>query len=445
MSATDFLNDATAKKILDVLLHSNQNYFITGRAGTGKSTILRYFLSQLTQLNYVILAPTGVAALNVGGETFHHFMRLKPGASPEEVIHEARIAKKTKLLKLYTNLDLIVIDEISMVRADLFDALDIFLQTVRHSHAPFGGVRLICFGDLYQLPPVLTTDETAEFSLSYDSPYFFSSHAFQNLHQSELFCNFACLSLKTIYRQQDSEFIEFLNCIRHNTLTPAQLDRLNSRVLSDCSLDDLDPQFVILTVTRARAERINLHRLAQLPARAFSARAKTSGKFNALTQPTGDTLILKVGARVMLLNNDSDGLWVNGSTGEITDINKDEAIIYVRLDSGGEVAVTRHTWETAHSAFNAQTNKIDRQVVGSFTQFPLKLAWAITVHKSQGQTFEKIIIDFERGAFAPGQAYVAFSRGTNLDQIFLSRPLQPEDILVDPKIVTFATEHKLEE
>lgn len=437
------LRDPQAQKILRALLQTDDHLFITGRAGTGKSTLLNYFLTQLKDINYVVLAPTGVAALNVGGETFHRFLKIKPGATRQEVVAEARFAKRCKRDKIYTQLQLIVIDEISMVRADLFDSLDLYLRAVRQSDAPFGGVRVVCFGDLYQLPPVVTRDEEALFQSYYQTPYFFSSDVFHRLSQEELFSNFTCLQLEQIYRQSDRQFIDFLNSVRHNRVDEDQLNRINSHVLDGCGLDDLDPRFVILTVTRARAQKINLNRLANLSGSARSFKSSTKGKFSPLSQPADEDLFLKIGARVMLLNNQSDDLWVNGSTGEITAIDDDKNLVYVQLDDGEEVPVPRFTWETARSVFNDKTGKIEREVTGSFTQYPLKLAWAITVHKSQGKTFDKLIIDFERGAFAPGQTYVAFSRGTTMDQIFLSRPLQLSDIKVDPQIVSFLDSYHL--
>lgn len=430
-------DNAQTEKALYLLNQTNKHVFISGQAGTGKSTLLNYFLTLVQDKNVVVVAPTGVAALNVNGETIHHFLRLRPGATDQEVIKEARLAKKTKLAKLYQNLEILIIDEISMVRADLFDQMDLFLRTLRRNRLPFGGVRIICFGDLYQLPPVVKREEEDTFKLKYETPYFFSSHVFAHWREKEHFSNFAYVELEQIYRQTDEKFIDFLTQIRHNTLTEDSLVRINDRVLEIGSLDDIDSSYVILTTTKAQAQKINLERLAQLSGRAVRFIAQSNGKFNETNFPTDQNLILKVGARVMFLNNDSDERWVNGSTGEVTNIDLKKKKVWVQLDDGGEVAVGAYVWETAESNFDLLTGKITRKLTGSFMQLPLKLAWAITIHKAQGKTFPKLVIDLERGAFAAGQTYVAFSRGTCLSGLNLLRPLQLSDVQLNPQVLDF--------
>ncbi|MDO5561474.1 MAG: AAA family ATPase [bacterium] len=430
------LNSQMGKALL-LLTKTEKHVFISGQAGTGKSTLLDYSLTLLQDKNVVVVAPTGVAALNVNGETIHHFLRLKPGASQQEVIEEAQLAKKTKLAKLYQSLEILIVDEISMVRADLFDQMDLYLRTIRRNRLPFGGVRMVLFGDLYQLPPVIKHEEEAAFRQVYETPYFFSSHVFQHWREKEHFCNFAYVELEKIYRQTDEKFIDFLTQIRHNTLTEDDLVRINDRVLEISSLDDIEPSYVILTTTKAQAQKINLERLSHLSGKAIRFIAQSSGRFNETNFPTDENLILKVGARVMFLNNDSDGRWVNGSTGEVTSIDTKNKMVFVQLDDGVEVTVASHTWETSESNFDLLAGKIKRQITGSFIQLPLKLAWAITIHKAQGKTFPKLVIDLERGAFAAGQTYVAFSRGTCLSGLNLLRPLQLTDVQLDPQMLAF--------
>ncbi len=436
---SEFELNAQIKIALDLLENTDKHVFITGRAGTGKSTLLTHFLTQITHQDFVVLAPTGVAALNVGGETIHHFLRIKPAATTEEVIKDAKRAKKGKLAKLYQHLDTIIIDEISMVRADLFDHLDIFLQTVRKNKYPFGGVRIVCFGDLYQLPPVVQWSEREIFSQYYQSPYFFSSHVFKRLQEEENLSNFAFIELEKIYRQSDPTFIDFLNQVRDRTIDDHNLALINQKILQTDNLDDIDSNYIILTVTKAKAQAINLARLNNLSGKKYSFTADYYGNFNQSSAPNDEKLILKKGARVMMLNNDSGGEWVNGSMGEISDIDYKNETIWVKLDHGNEIEVKKHSWEASSSVFDPVKQTITRQTIGSFTQFPIKLAWAITIHKAQGRTFDKLIIDLEKNAFAAGQTYFAFSRGTSLNNIYLIRPLKKSDIRLDYQIVSFLT------
>lgn len=425
------------QQALTALLDSDKHVFITGCAGTGKSTLLQYFLSQLDYLDTVVVAPTGVAALNVGGETIHHFLRLGPAATRDEAISYARRAKKTKNFTLYQHLDVLVIDEISMVRADLFDVMDVFLRTVRSRPEPFGGVRLICFGDLYQLPPVVKSDEATIFSDYYQTPFFFSSDAFGRL-QREQPDNFEYIQLHKIYRQHDPAFIDLLDHVRYQQLTDSDLELINSRVLAGSDYDELGDDYLTLTTTKVKAQAINLEHLRRLPGKLYRFQAASSGRFHRSNQPADDILQLKVGARVMLLNNDSSGRWVNGSVGEVVDINPSDKTVSVHLDEQATtITVGPYTWESFQSVYDIRSGKIDKVSIGQFRQLPLQLAWAVTIHKAQGKTFPKIIIDLGNWAFAGGQAYVAFSRGTCLDGIYLTRPLTSRDVHYDTQMTDF--------
>ncbi len=430
-------HNAQIDEALAALLVRRGHVFITGSAGTGKSTLLRYFLQNCGDQQTVVLAPTGVAALNVGGETIHHFMRIGPMATRGDVFSAARRLVRAHETKLYESVDALIIDEISMVRADLFDFLDLFLRLVRGNERPFGGVRLICFGDLYQLPPVVKGDEREAFEEEYETPFFFSSQVFDRL-QRDRRVPLEYIQLQKIYRQTDERFISLLQEIRTQSITPERLALLNERVLDDGRVDDLAGDFVVLTATKARAEAINNYHLECLPGRVRAYLANQDGKFPDSSRPTLERLRLKKGARVMLLNNHPKGAWVNGTMGEIEAMYRD--FVLVKLDGGETVKVDVYTWENYHAVFNPVKQTIEREKVGEFSQLPLKLAWAVTIHKAQGQTFERLAIDLGRGAFAGGQTYVALSRGTSLEGICLARPLRPEDICCDQHILRFYQE-----
>ncbi|HYD35147.1 MAG TPA: AAA family ATPase [Vitreimonas sp.] len=421
---------------LEILEKSTQHVFITGRAGTGKSTLLSYFRQQ-TQQAYVVAAPTGVAALNVQGETIHSLFKFWPNITVAEAKKQAYKAHKKR--ELFQNLQILVIDEISMVRADLMDAMDIFLQTIRANDTPFGGVRLIAFGDLYQLPPVLNREEEIAFSLIYPSPYFFDSEVFQRLLQMQP-SPLTVIELQTIYRQSEQEFIEVLNGIRDKTLTSEQLNILNRRV-NDEWAEHLDTA-IVLTATNYQAEHINTRQLQALDAEPWFYQGSITGSFDKPSFPTDEVITLKPGARVMMVNNDADKRWVNGSMGRVVKFqpkpdNPAATLVIVKLDSGEEVEVAPYSWEISQSIYNQETNTIEREVIGSFSQYPLRLAWAVTIHKSQGKTFTKVIVDLGRQAFAAGQTYVALSRCTSLGGLHLVRPLRDNDIQLDSRILSF--------
>ena len=420
-------------KALHMLQHGSHNVFVTGKAGTGKSTLLRYFRAH-TGKKIVVLAPTGVAALNVGGETIHSFFRFKPGTTPDKV---KRARKKDA--EIYKELDAIVIDEASMVRADLMDCVDAFMRlNGREPGKPFGGAQLVLFGDLYQLPPVVTAAERELFSSYYAGPYFFNAKVFASSGLEHL-------ELEKIYRQKDQGFIEILNAIRSNRVSPAQLARLNKRVGADVESHGRG-LIVRLLTTNADAAEINNERLRSLDGRTHVYRAETKGEFTRDSYPADDELHLKAGAQVMLLNNDPEGRWVNGSMAAVQDIMKGPAgepdVIHVRLTDGSVEQVEPHAWELFHFSFDAEAEKIKSETAGVFTQYPLKLAWGVTIHKSQGKTFERAIIDLGRRAFAAGQTYVALSRCTALEGISLARAVRPGDVMTDWRIVRYVTGHQ---
>ena len=422
------------RKALDILENTSKNVFITGKAGTGKSTLLKYFREH-THKNMVVLAPTGVAALNVGGETIHSFFRFKPDITPDKV-------KKIKGRNagVYRELHAIVIDEVSMVRADLLDCVDAFLRLNGPSGlSPFGGLQMIFIGDLYQLPPVVSQNERGLFASHYDGPYFFNAKVME-----EFALEF--VELEKIYRQKDAGFIGILNAIRNNSATERDLAALNKRVGAalEHSLDD--GYTVHLLSTNKAAYEINSGHLDALDGREHAYRARIEGDFSKESYPADEELLLKKGAQVMLLNNEPNGRWVNGSMGAVEDIKSEpgsgEESVLVRLADGSLEEVGRHAWEMFHFNYDHEARKVVAETAGVFRQYPLKLAWAITIHKSQGKTFENAVIDFGRGMFAHGQAYVALSRCVSLEGMSLTRAMRSSDILMDWRVVKFLTSHQ---
>ncbi|RMD87613.1 MAG: AAA family ATPase [Candidatus Dadabacteria bacterium] len=417
------------------LLQDFQCILITGCAGTGKSTMLtalKEFLERQYSLNCVALAPTGVAALNIQGETIHSFFRFPPEPINEDKIYYLR---KPELIN---SLDILLIDEISMVRADLLDGINMSLKKNRsfNKKLPYGGVKIIFFGDLLQLPPVTATPEEEEyFSTRYETPYFFSSDVFNTT-------GFAALELETIYRQKDPYFISLLSRIRSATHTADDLDAINQRV-TEPSCEEGDRPIISLTATKALAEAINREHMRRLKGKPVKYTATIEGTFNKNTFPAPYELSLKPQAQVMFLRNDlTDKNWVNGTIGRVSRCTPNKIFVEVPKDDGTsiECEVAPEIWENLKYTFDKKTNKISTEVIGKFKQFPLMPAWAVTIHKSQGKTFEKVIIDLGRGAFAPGQLYVALSRCTSLNGIHLCRPITEEDIIVDKKVINFIRE-----
>ncbi len=426
------------QEVLDALGMPGTNLFITGRAGTGKSTLLRHLVDTADLGPTAVLAPTGVAAINVGGETIHHFFRFRPGVTPRQGESAARTtARSQRRARMYRGLETMIIDEVSMVRADLLDTVDAFLRTIRSSREPFGGVRLLAFGDLHQLPPVVQREERELFSSLYPSPHFFDSNVITQLAtgaQASLYEPFKVVELEKIYRQRDQEFIDLLNGVRNQELSGEQLELINSRFGAEPN-----PGAVHLSTTNASANTINAEHLDALPEEPFVSVAKVSDEFPQGHFPTEEVLELKPRARVMLLTNDPAERWVNGTLGTLTGVEDGdgETALRIRLDTGESVEVQRHVWQAIHNFWNEEEGSIDQEVAGSFTQFPIRLAWAMTIHKSQGKTFPSMVIDFGRGTFAHGQAYVALSRCTTLDGLVLNRPMRPSDVRSDPRVGSF--------
>jgi ATP-dependent exoDNAse (exonuclease V) alpha subunit len=416
-----------SKEFSDILQHieeTDDSMLVTGKAGTGKSTLLS-ILRRTTLKRVAVVAPTGIAALNVKGQTIHSFFKFPPKMMMASDI------KMSKNPKLYRNIDVLVIDEISMVRADLLDNIDRFLRINRKNAEPFGGVQVVFFGDMFQLPPVVSSAfEKQVFRDKYDSPYFFSANVMQEV-------DFPLIELHTVYRQSDRHFVGILDRVRTNTLDQDDLDTLNAQVGNHLSDDDL---FITLTSSNAAAMAINQSSLAKLPGDTFKYPAKVEGVFQASRYPADQLLQLKEGAQVIFVKNDTERRWVNGTLGKVTSISKEDIVVSITDPNGRSTSVTifQEEWEILkYKVDEKNPKKFSTEVVGVFRQYPIKLAWAITIHKSQGQTFDKVRIDLGRGAFEFGQTYVALSRCRTLEGIELSRPLNPRDIMSDNRIAEY--------
>lgn len=409
---------AENKKLLKSISQRN-NIFLTGRAGTGKTTFLKYFRAT-TDKNVVVLAPTGVAAVNIQGQTIHSFFKFHPG------IVEGDIKKVYKNREIYEKIDILIIDEISMVRADLFDCVEKFLRiNGPYPGELFGGVQIIVTGDPYQLPPIVQKEEEMIFKLIYKSPYFFDSNAFKKGY-------FSTIELRQVYRQSDIDFIELLDLLRTYKMDDVHLMKINERVLDDYNNEeDLG---VILVTTNYAADKINYDKLCCIDSDEKKIKGCVDGDFKINELPTSPELFLKEGAQVMLLNNDSKGRWINGDIAKVIKLSED--CVRVMFDDGSFDDIENYKWEKVRY-FLDENGKMQSEVVGSFTQLPVKLAWAVTIHKGQGKTYERVFIDFGNGAFAPGQAYVALSRCRSLDGLHLRQPLSYDHILIDERVEEF--------
>lgn len=412
--------------------------FLTGKAGTGKTTFLKYIVGA-TSKRCVVLAPTGVAAINAGGVTIHSFLQLPlcpylPDI--KELVTEYQMPDKYKSpnkekLKIFRTLDLMIIDEISMVRADLLDAVDATMRRLRRSDKPFGGVQLLMIGDLQQLPPVVTDEERPFINRVYQTPFFFSSKVMSRL-------NYVTIELHTIYRQSDALFLELLNNIRENRFDKDTLKLLNSRYRPGFEPKEDETEWIRLTTHNYQADSINRSKLEALKGKMYSFKADIDGNFPESSAPTDLTLQLKVGAQVMFVRNDSsgDGRYFNGKIVKVTAIDTEEGII-VEDSEGNQIQVSRDKWDNLKYEINKDTNEITQVVDGTFVQYPLKAAWAITIHKSQGLTFDRVVIDASK-AFTFGQVYVALSRCRTLEGIILSSPISQSVVYTNSDVMNFA-------
>ena len=421
------------RKALDIMENSNRHIFITGKAGTGKSTLLDSFRNN-TGKEVAVIAPTGVAALNIQGQTIHSFFNFKPGITPEKI---KKIVKSEGVI--YKAFNTIIIDEVSMVRADILDCIEKFLRlNGPYQKQWFGGIQMIFIGDLYQLPPVVTSAEKEIFSHKYETPYFFSAKVFEE----ETF-NMEFIELEKVYRQTDADFISLLNSIRNRSCTNQDIERLNMNYQPDFILPD-NEFYITLTSTNELATTRNIEKLDALPGVEVRCNGILKGAFDRSSLPADEILKFKPGAQVMLVNNDKYGRWVNGSLGVISRMGKSESYenecIFVRLQSGKTVEVTPHTWELFEYSYDRTTKQITTRKTASFTQYPIRLAWAVTIHKSQGKTFDKVVIDIGRGTFAHGQVYVALSRCTSFNGIILNKKITKSHIRTDWRIVRFLTQ-----
>ncbi|MGB0862332.1 MAG: ATP-dependent DNA helicase [Saprospiraceae bacterium] len=408
--------------VMTVLENSEKSLFVTGRAGTGKSTLLRLF-RDTSKKKVVTLAPTGIAALNIGGQTIHSFFSF-----PAKVLNRSKIQPRRNK-RLFKKVKTIIIDEVSMVRADMMDNIDYFLRINREDPRPFGGVQMVFFGDLFQLPPVISTEEEHELMASqYESPYFFSAKVFKEYP-------FETVQLYKVYRQNNRNFIKLLDRVRMNQIDYDDLETLNERCIPDVLADDF---YITLATTNLIVNQLNEKRLKKLLSPEVVFTARISGEFSGRAYPTDDILRLKDGAQVMFVKNDSKRRFVNGTIGKIISLTQEQILVEILNENGTvrQLEVEREEWEILKYELNAK-GEIESKVKGTFKQYPLRLAWAITIHKSQGKTFEKIIINLGRGAFAAGQTYVALSRCTSLQGIILKTPVVPRDIMIDERIIDF--------
>lgn len=436
----DFQLDTNNKEFQDALqliTHTRQSVFLTGKAGTGKSTFLKYICNH-TKKKYVVLAPTGIAAINAGGVTLHSFFKLpfRPMLpdDPDLSLSHGRIFEFFKYPKekreIITEVDLIIIDEISMVRADIIDCVDRILRVYSgNMRLPFGGKQLLFVGDVFQLEPVVPSDQKEILSLFYASPFFFSARVFKDI-------NLVPIELQKVYRQTDSVFINVLDRIRNNAARKQELDTLNGRYFPSFEPQNED-MYITLATRRDQVDFINEKKLAELPGEEYVSVGKIEGDFPESSLPTQLNLSIKEQAQVIFIDNDYERRWVNGTIGMVSGIDEN-GNVYVLLESGVEHLVEPTSWRNYKYKYNEKEKRIEEEIVGTFEQLPIRLAWAITVHKSQGLTFSRVVVDLTGGVFAGGQTYVALSRCTSLEGLVLKSKISSRDIFIRKEIVEFS-------
>ncbi|TGX83552.1 hypothetical protein E5358_02590 [Palleniella muris] len=430
------------KDALNIIERTRNSLFFTGKAGTGKSTFLRH-IDATTKKKHIILAPTGIAAINVGGQTLHSFFKIPfHPLLPTDVQYNARNIRGTlkysaEKIKLIRELELIIIDEISMVRADIIDFIDKVLRVYsQNMRQPFGGKQLLLVGDIYQLEPVLKDDDRKLLQPFYTSGYFFAAHVWRQMQ-------LVSIELKKVYRQSDKEFINILDRIRESAVLESDIKAINSRVTTaPVKQQNADDSIAItLSTRRDTVDYINHKELNELEGEVSVYKGRITGDFPESMLPTLMELELKPGAQIIFIKNDQNKRWVNGTLGIITGMDEGEGKLYVHTEAGEDFDVEQAQWSNVRYTFNEKEKKVEEEELGTFTQYPLRLAWAITVHKSQGLTFNNVNIDLTGGAFAGGQTYVALSRCRSLEGITLKEPLRKKDIFVREEVKHFARQY----